>query len=102
MKFTYLHKFVNLVELTNKSQIDKEYIMTEVSIENMDCSCPHCGKELQLRTYVSHNVASYGGHAVGTTVCCGKPVTVRRIITFDITPYHGNKRCDDWGVPFVY
>lgn len=63
--------------------------------------CPHCGKELVLKTYVVNNAMSYSNTNVASTVCCNKPVLVAPERSFSVREYDTNLEADDWGRPFA-
>lgn len=63
-------------------------------------TCPHCKGELRVPPRAENNVYHYGGSALTVTDCCAKPVTVRRVVSYAIEAYDGNKTEDDWGVEF--
>lgn len=63
--------------------------------------CPHCEKSIDIDDIVYINVETYRPHsAISVTNCCNKPVVVYRRLSFEIVPYLGNKKEDDWGNKF--
>lgn len=63
--------------------------------------CPHCQQQTVLSATARLNMESYGGHCLVKTACCGMGVNVRPILTFDVSPYYGEKESDDWGNTFT-
>lgn len=62
--------------------------------------CPHCEQELKIENYVPYNVSSDGKPATGKSLCCGKGVTLRRVIYLTAERYTGTNKVDDWGVKY--
>lgn len=61
--------------------------------------CPQCGKNLHVPEVTKTNVETYGKPAIVKTLCCGKPITLHRVVTFRAYKYYGKQTTDDWGNP---
>lgn len=59
--------------------------------------CPHCNQEMHLEEHVRRNVETYGKPVLVALSCCGRAVTVGRIVSFSISAYNGERTEDDWG-----
>jgi len=54
--------------------------------------CPHCKQQIDLPNRSYANVEVYRPYnALASTLCCGKLVSLRRIIFFEISPYNSGK-----------
>jgi hypothetical protein len=63
-------------------------------------NCPNCGKELELRSQVAHNVNAYGKAVLAEALCCGRPVMVSDVPTIRVDAVQTNRTTDDWGYKF--
>lgn len=62
-------------------------------------SCPHCSQPLAFEPYVEYNAANHDKPVLGRAQCCGKGVTVSRVVSLRYSAYEGTAQEDDWGVP---
>jgi len=66
--------------------------------------CPHCGIEdfstAIIPIHAQYNVEQYGGVQLVATLCCNKPINLRRIVKVDVQPITTTRTEDDWGVEF--
>jgi len=59
--------------------------------------CPNCDKGLQIPNYAYNNASTYENTVLAVSNCCGKAFVIKPIISFQVTPYTGSKKEDDWG-----
>lgn len=61
--------------------------------------CPNCKKDIVIPTKAYLNLETYnvGGSVLVATNCCNFGVNIKKKISYEITPYIGNKIEDDWG-----
>lgn len=62
--------------------------------------CPNCGKEIILAPRVYRNLETYhigGGSVLAVSECCGIGYKVNVETSFNLRPYDGPEKKDDWG-----
>ena len=67
----------------------------------MNISCPHCLKDLQVSNAAEYNVEAYGKPALVKALCCGKPITLRRVVYLAADIAYTQENADDWGNEFI-
>ena len=61
--------------------------------------CTNCKNELILppRTYLNLEEYQEGGTIIVASICCGAGYLVKKEVNYEIKPYLGNEKEDDWG-----
>lgn len=67
----------------------------------MNIPCPHCLKALQVPNAAEYNVENYGHPALVKALCCGKPITLRRVVCLAADISYTQETEDDWGNEFI-
>ena len=62
--------------------------------------CPNCKNELTLPPRAYLNLVGYqeGGAILVASKCCEAGYLVKKEVNYEIKPYLGNEKEDDWGL----
>ncbi len=57
--------------------------------------CPHCNETLDVPMYAEHNASAYPEPVNVVTRCCGKMVTMKRVVSISVRV--SDATVDGWG-----